>query len=70
MNYFEFTDENEVRLKSGRKIYIYNFKRSAHCILCKISNFPKRSPRFSPGYEGTENMFYFLNRKPTSGKLV
>ena len=20
----------------------------------------KRSPRFSPGYEGTENMFYFL----------
>ena len=26
-----------------------------------LSNSPKRSPRFSPGYEGTENMFYFLN---------
>ena len=25
-----------------------------------LSNFPKRLPRFSPGYEGTENMFYFL----------
>ena len=27
-----------------------------------LSNFPKRSPRLSPGYEGTGNMFYFLNR--------
>ena len=27
-----------------------------------LSNSPKCSPRFSPGYEGTENMFYFLNR--------
>ena len=27
-----------------------------------LSNSPKRSPRFSPGYEGTENMFYFLNK--------
>ena len=27
------------------------------------SNSPKRSPRFSPGYEGRENMFYFLNIK-------
>ena len=26
-----------------------------------LSNSPKRSPRFSPSYEGTENMFYFLN---------
>ena len=26
-----------------------------------LSNSPKRSPQFSPGYEGTENMFYFLN---------
>ena len=26
-----------------------------------LSNSPKRSPRFSPGSEGTENMFYFLN---------
>ena len=26
-----------------------------------LSNSPKRSPRFSPGYECTENMFYFLN---------
>ena len=25
-----------------------------------LSNSPKHSPRFSPGYEGTENMFYFL----------
>ena len=25
-----------------------------------LSNSPKRSPRFSPGYEGTENMFYFF----------
>ena len=25
------------------------------------SNSPKRPPRFSPGYEGTENMFYFLS---------
>ena len=24
---------------------------------------PKRSPRFSSSYEGTENMFYFLNKK-------
>ena len=28
-----------------------------------LSNSPKRSPRFSPGYEGTENMFYFLSEK-------
>ena len=39
--------------------------------LCKVSqnsrvftdlllNSPKRSPRFSPGYDGMENMFYFL----------
>ena len=29
----------------------------------QLSNSPKRSPRFSPGYEeGTEYMFYFLNR--------
>ena len=26
-----------------------------------LSNSPKHSPRFSPCYEGTENMFYFLN---------
>ena len=26
-----------------------------------LSNSPKCSPWFSPGYEGTENMFYFLN---------
>ena len=25
-----------------------------------LQNSPKRSPRFSPGYESTENMFYFL----------
>ena len=25
-----------------------------------LSNSPKRSPRFSLGYEDTENMFYFL----------
>ena len=25
-----------------------------------LSNSPKRSPWFSPGYESTENMFYFL----------
>ena len=28
-----------------------------------LSNSPKHSPRLSPGYEGTENMFYFLNTK-------
>ena len=27
-----------------------------------LPNSPKRSPRFSPGYESTENMFYFLNK--------
>ena len=27
-----------------------------------LSNSPKSSARFSPGYEGTENMFYFLNK--------
>ena len=26
-----------------------------------VSNSPKRSPQFSPVYEGMENMFYFLN---------
>ena len=26
-----------------------------------LSNSPKHLPQFSPGYEGTENMFYFLN---------
>ena len=26
-----------------------------------LSNSPKRSPLFSPGYESMENMFYFLN---------
>ena len=25
-----------------------------------LFNSPKRSPRFPPGYEGTENMFYFF----------
>ena len=25
-----------------------------------LKNSPKRSPKFSPGYEGTENMSYFL----------
>ena len=25
-----------------------------------LSKSPKRSPPFSPGYEGTQNMFYFL----------
>ena len=28
-----------------------------------LSNSPKRSPQFSPGYESTENMFYFLSIK-------
>ena len=28
-----------------------------------LANSPKCSPRFSPGYEGTENMFYFLNEQ-------
>ena len=28
-----------------------------------LSNSPKRLPQFSPGYESTENMFYFLNNK-------
>ena len=27
-----------------------------------LSNSPKHSPWFSPGYECTENMFYFLNQ--------
>ena len=26
-----------------------------------LSNSPNRSARFSPGYEGTENMYHFLN---------
>ena len=26
-----------------------------------LSNSPKCSPQISQGYEGTENMFYFLN---------
>ena len=26
-----------------------------------LSNSLERLPRFSPGYEGTENMFYFVN---------
>ena len=30
-----------------------------------LSNSPKRSPRFSPGYEGTENVFNFLNNGGT-----
>ena len=25
-----------------------------------LSNSPRHSPQFSPGYEGLENMFYFL----------
>ena len=28
-----------------------------------LSNYPKHSPQFSQGYEGAENMFYFLNLK-------
>ena len=28
-----------------------------------LSNSPKRSPRFSPGYEATENKLYFLHEK-------
>ena len=38
-----------------------------------LSNSPKRSPRFSPGYEGKENMFYFLNEaivSKTTEKLL
>ena len=26
-----------------------------------LSNSPKRSSQFSPSYEGTQNMFYFLS---------
>ena len=28
-----------------------------------LSNSPKRSPRFLPGYEGTEKFFHFLNKE-------
>ena len=34
--------------------------RLGFSLICS-RNSPKRSPRFSPGYEGTENIFYFLN---------
>ena len=34
-----------------------------------LSNSPKRSPLFSPGYEGTENMFYFLNEADICQKV-
>ena len=35
-----------------------------------LTNSPKRSPRFSPGFEGTENMFYFLNDIPICPLLI
>ena len=31
-----------------------------------LSNSPKDWPRFLPGYEGTEKMFYFLNTNPVT----
>ena len=40
----------------------YTLKLTASRVFTDLlSNSPKRSPRFLPGYEGTENMFYFLN---------
>ena len=37
-----------------------------------LSHFVKCSPRFSPGYEGTEKMFYFVNelKQPTSKNKI
>ena len=35
-----------------------------------LSNSPKRSSRFSLGYEGTENMFYFLNKKEMGSVII
>ena len=38
-------------------------------ILNLLSNSHKRSPRFSTGYEGTENMFDFLNKVSSNWPL-
>ena len=35
-----------------------------------LSNSPKCLPRFSPGYEGTDNMFYFLNIEVSTWKVL
>ena len=36
-------------------------RASIACWKSRQTNSPKHSPQFSPGFEGTENMFYFLN---------
>ena len=36
---------------------IQHFSTAPQVFTDLLSNSPKRSPRFSPGYEGSENMF-------------
>ena len=38
------------------------FSTASRCFTDLFSNSPNLSPRFSLDYEGTENMFYFLNQ--------
>ena len=38
----------------------WKFSTASRVFTDLLSNSPKRSPRFSAGYEGTENMFYFF----------
>ena len=35
----------------------YRVSTASRVLIDMLLNFPKRSPRLSPGYEGTENMF-------------
>ena len=40
---------------------LLEFSTSSQVFTDLLSNSPKLSPRFSPGYERTDKMFYFLN---------
>ena len=40
---------------------LWEFSTASQVFTDLLSNSPKRSPRFSPGYKGTENIFNFLN---------
>ena len=46
---------------SRRKPETDLFSTASRIFTDLLSNSPKCSPRFSPGYESTENMFYFLS---------
>ena len=44
---------------SAKSVRILEQVKTLEVFTDLLSNSPKRSPRFSPGYEGTETCFFF-----------